>query len=60
MAERWVLSVGIDKSLDSNWGAVPYAESAAGEIAKALGNSALLLGSQATKAVVESKMRKIK
>ena len=60
MAERWALTVGIDKSLDPNWGAVPYAESAAAEVAAALGKAALLLGSQATKAVVESKLRKIK
>ena len=60
MAERWILSVGIDKYLDPHWGGVPYAETGATEIAKAFGNYTLLLGSQATKTVIESKLRKIK
>ena len=60
MAERWVLAVGIDKSLDPKWGAVPYAESGAEAIAKAFGNGTAWLGSQATKTVIESKLRKLK
>lgn len=60
MAQRWVLAVGIDKYLDPKWGAVPYAESGATEIAKAFGQSTVLVGQQATKAVIESKLRKLK
>ncbi len=60
VAERRGLIVGIDKYLDPKWGAVPYAEIGAGEMAKALGNSILLLGPQATKTIVESKVRTLK
>ena len=60
MAERRVLAIGIDKSLDPKWGALPYAESGAEAIGKALGNSEVLLGSGATKTVIESKLRRLK
>ncbi len=60
MAERLGLFIGIDQYLDPKWGTVPYAESGAEALAKAFGDDAVLLGHQATKTVVESKLRKLK
>ena len=60
MVERRVLIVGVEKYLEPAWGTVPYAESGAEELAKALGSGTTLLGSRATKAVIESKLRMLK
>lgn len=68
MAERWGVIVGIDRMLDPTWPAVPYAENGAKAVAEILHKAGivdrsrqiLLIGSQATRAVVESRLRRVK
>ncbi len=67
MADRWAFVVATDKFLDPALGAVPYAESGARAVSDALtaagypkANQLVLLGPHATKAVVESRLRKLK
>ncbi|HET6573416.1 MAG TPA: hypothetical protein VFG68_07430 [Fimbriiglobus sp.] len=67
MADRWALVIAIDNFLDPEWGLVPFAESGARALADALAAAGypaerqfVLLGSQATKTVIESRLRKLK
>jgi hypothetical protein len=67
VADRWALVIATDKFLDSALGAVPYAEAGAKAVSDALAaagypraNQFVLLGQQASKAVVESRLRKLK
>lgn len=67
MADRWAVIVAIEKHLDTKLGGVPYAEAGAKSLAGALAavgypqaNQVLLLGANATKTVVESRLRKLK
>jgi hypothetical protein len=67
VADRWALVIATDKYLDPTLGTVPYAEAGARAVSDALaaagypkGNQFVLLGPHATKAVVESRLRKLK
>jgi hypothetical protein len=67
LADRWSLIVAIDRHLDPELGAVPFAESGARLVADALAVAGyprerqfVLLGQQATRAVVGSRLRKLR
>lgn len=67
MADRWAFIVAVEKPLDPIFGATPYAEAGAKALADALANAGypkanqfVLLGPHATKAAVESRLRKLK
>ena len=67
MADRWAFVIAIDKYLDPALGTVPYAEAGAKAISDALAaagypkaNQFVLLGQNATKSVIESRLRKLK
>lgn len=67
MADRWTLLVGIDTFQEPSLGALAYAEDGTKAIAAALTAAGypkdrqhLLLGSRATKAVIESRVRKLR
>lgn len=67
MADRWAFLVAIDKPLDPGLGATPYAEAGARALSDALlaagtpkANQFVLLGSHATKAAVDSRLRKLR
>ena len=67
MADRWALIVATDRFLDARLGPVPFAESGARLLADALtevgyprDRQFVLSGSQATRTVVESRLRKLK
>ncbi len=67
MADRWLFVVAVEKYLDTTVGTVPYAESGARGLAEALAGAGYpkthhvtLFGSQATKAIVESRLRRLK
>lgn len=67
MADRWAFIVATDKHLDPALGAAPYAESGARALTDALATvgypkdrQTVLLGQHATKAVVESRLRKLR
>jgi len=67
VADRWALVIAIDKHLDPALGTVPYAEAGAKAVSDALAaagypksNQFVLLGSHATRTVVESRLRKLR
>ena len=67
MADRWAFIVATDRHLDPALGTTPYAESGAKALSDALATAGYpkdrqvaLLGQHATKAVVESRLRKLK
>src|SRR5687767_7101877 len=66
-ADRWVFVLAVDKHLDPSLGTTPYAEAGARAVTDGLAavgyprsNQIVLLGQQATKAVAESRLRKLK
>jgi hypothetical protein len=67
VADRWAFVVAIDKFLNPGLGTVPYAEAGAKAVADSLAaagyprqNQFVLTGQHATRAVVESRLRKLK
>lgn len=64
MADRWAVVVGIADFLNPDVAAVPFAQTDAKAVADALGyppeRLVLLLGKHATKAAVESRLRRLK
>lgn len=66
MADRWAFVVATDKFLDPAFGSVPYAEAGAKALADALAavgypkeRQTVLLGPHATRAVIDSRLRKL-
>lgn len=66
MADRWAFVVATDKFLDPTFGSVPYAEAGAKALSEALAVvgyprelQTVLLGPHATKAVIDSRFRKL-
>jgi hypothetical protein len=66
VADRWAFVVATDRFLDPGFGPVPYAEAGAKALAEALAavgypkeRQTVLLGPHATKAVIDSRLRKL-
>jgi hypothetical protein len=67
VADRWAFVVAVEKPLHPEFGTAPYAEAGAKAIADALltagvpkANQAVLLGQYATKAAIDSRLRKLR